>query len=90
MQILYNSEREATLPADEVRGRTPPERSQDYSSFVRRTTCDATGRFAFAGLPDGGWFVITVAHPRTPGAGRDMAIMRRVSIKNGEAVKVRL
>ena len=90
MQILYNSEREATLPADEVRGRTPPERSQDYSNFVRRTTCDAAGRFSFSGLPDGGWFVITVARPRTAGAGRDMAIMRHVTIRNGEAVRVRL
>ncbi|MDB5464659.1 MAG: putative lipoprotein, partial [Phenylobacterium sp.] len=78
MMILYNSEQSAALPAAEVRGRTPPERSQDYSAFVRRTTCDAQNHFAFAGLPDGAWFVITVAKPVAPGAaGRDVAIMRR-------------
>ena len=29
MMILYNSDQSAALPAAEVRGRTPPERSQD-------------------------------------------------------------
>lgn len=90
MMILYNSEKAATLPADEVRSRTPPERSQDYSAFARRTTCDATEHFSFQALPDGTWFVITVAKPTVAGAGRDMAIMRRVTIRNGEAVKLRL
>jgi hypothetical protein len=90
MTILYNSDKAATLPADEVRSRTPPERSQDYSAFARRTTCDAAEHFSFLALPDGTWFVITVAKPTTAGAGRDMAIMRRVTIRNGEAVKLRL
>jgi hypothetical protein len=91
MMILYNSEQNAALPAAEVRGRTPPERSQDYSAFVRRATCDAANHFAFAGLPDGAWFVITVAKPVAPGAaGRDIAIMRRVVLKNGQTAKVKL
>jgi len=72
-------------------GRTPPERSQDYSAFVRRVTCDAQNHFAFSGLPDGAWFVITVAKPVTPGAaGRDVAIMRRVVLKGGQVAKVKL
>ncbi|HEX4711668.1 hypothetical protein [Phenylobacterium sp.] len=91
MMILYNSEQSAALPATEVRGRTPPERSQDYSAFVRRTTCDAQNHFAFSGLPDGAWFVITVAKPVAPGAtGRDVAIMRRVTLRNGQMAKVKL
>jgi hypothetical protein len=91
MMILYNSEQSAALPAAEVRGRTPPERSQDYSAFVRRTTCDAQNHFAFSGLPDGAWFVITVAKPVAPGAtGRDVAIMRRVTLRNGQMAKVKL
>jgi hypothetical protein len=91
MMILYNSEQSAALPAAEVRGRTPPERSQDYSAFVRRTTCDAQNHFAFAGLPDGAWFVITVAKPVAAGApGRDVAIMRRVTLRNGQMAKVKL
>ena len=91
MMVLYNSDKAAALPAAEVRGRTPPERSQDYSAFVRRVTCDAQNHFAFSGLPDGAWFVITVAKPVTPGApGRDVAIMRRVVLKGGQVAKVKL
>jgi hypothetical protein len=90
MMILYNSDDASALPADEVRGRTPPERSQDYSAFVRRTKCDATGHFSFTDLPDGAWFVITVAKPVVPGASRDMAIMRRVVLRNGQTAKIRL
>jgi len=91
MMVLYNSDRAAALPAAEVRGRTPPERSQDYSAFVRRVTCDAQNHFAFSGLPDGAWFVITVAKPVTPGAAsRDVAIMRRVVLKGGQVAKVKL
>jgi hypothetical protein len=91
MTILYNSDQAAALPAAEVRGRTPPERSQDYSAFVRRATCDAQSHFTFSGLPDGAWFVITVAKPVTPGApGRDVAIMRRVVLRNGQVAKVKL
>ena len=91
MTILYNSDQAAALPAAEVRGRTPPERSQDYSAFVRRATCDAQNHFTFSGLPDGAWFVITVAKPVTPGApGRDVAIMRRVVLRNGQVAKVKL
>jgi hypothetical protein len=90
MMILYNSNDYSALPADEVRGRTPPERSQDYSAFVRRTKCDAANHFVFTDLPDGAWFVITVAHPAVPGAGRDIAIMRRVVVRNGQALKIRL
>jgi hypothetical protein len=90
MKILYNSENTAALPAGEVRKRTPPERSQDYSKYVRRTTCDAAGRFSFSGLPDGAWFVITVVRPIKGGAGQEIALMRRVTTKGERPVKVRL
>lgn len=89
MMILYNSDKAAALPAGEVRGRTPPERSQDYSAFVRRATCDASNRFSFSGLPDGAWFVITVAKPATGAAG-EVAIMRHVTLRNGQVAKVKL
>jgi hypothetical protein len=90
MSILYRSTSSAALPAEEVRKRTPSERSQDYSSFVKRTTCDATGKFTFGGLPDGSWFVITVVKPADATAGAEIAIMRRVSVAGGRAVSVRL
>jgi hypothetical protein len=72
----------AALPADEVRARTPSAPNDDYSAFVRRTVCDAGNRFAFSGLPDGSWFVITVAKP-VAGSGETMAIMRRVTTRGG-------
>ena len=90
MTILYNSYVAATLPAEEVRRRTPPERSQDYSVFVRRTTCDAAGHFAFSGLPDGTFYVITVARAVPVTAAPEMAIMRRVTIDGGRTQKVGL
>jgi hypothetical protein len=49
---------------------------------VRRTTCDADGRFTFHDLPDGGWFVVTVAKPPDP-AGDSVAITRRVELHGG-------
>jgi hypothetical protein len=90
MTILYMSADKAALPAVQVRQRTPPERSQDYSNFVKRTKCDAANKFSFQGLPDGAWFVITVAKPAVAGSTLDMAVMRRVTIKNGAAITVKL
>jgi len=84
MQILYTSADKAALPAAEVRARTPPERNQDYSSFVKRAACDAAGHFDFGALPDGAWYVITVARPAAPGSGAEMALMRRVVVKGGK------
>jgi hypothetical protein len=88
MATLYKSADHAALPAAEVRARTV--RSNDYSTYVRRATCDPIGRFTFTNLPDGGWFAITVAKPATPGAGQDMAIMRHVKVANGKVVEVKL
>lgn len=90
MNILYSSTERAALPAEEVRRRTPPGRSQDYSAYVRRTTCDANGRFSFSGLPDGTWYIITVARPAVAGASPDMAIMRRVTTRGSRVINVTL
>ena len=84
MQILYTSADKATLPVAEVRARTPPERNQDYSTFVKRAACDAAGHFNFGALADGVWYVITVARPASAGGGAEMAIMRRVVVKGGK------
>ncbi|MDX5331325.1 MAG: hypothetical protein LPK04_09055 [Caulobacteraceae bacterium] len=89
MAILYSSPEAAALPADEVRARTPSAPNDDYSSFVRRSTCDAADRFSFSNLPDGAWFVITVARPQA-GAGESIAIMRRVVTRGGRVSPIDL
>lgn len=90
MRILYGSNDRAILPATEVRSRTPSEKSQDYSTFVRRARCDGNGRFSFSGLPDGNWYLITVARPQPAGGFPDMAVMRRVETRGGKAVALSL
>ena len=82
MQQLYGSADRAALPVSEVRGRQGGRPSDDYSAFVRRTTCDASGRFDFQGLPAGGWFIIVVAQPGGQG-GEAVALMRRVFTRPG-------
>jgi hypothetical protein len=42
-------------------------------------------RFSFTGLPDGAWYVITVAAP--VGGGERIAVMRRV-VTHGDLVRV--
>jgi hypothetical protein len=89
MTILYNSPTAAALPVDQVRARTPSAPNNDYSAFVKRTTCDSSDRFGFAGLPNGSWFVITVAKPAT-GSAASVAIMRRVETKGGKVIPLDL
>ncbi len=77
MFILYGSPVAAAVPLDIVRARTPSAPSGDYARFAKKATCDADNRFSFAGLPDGGWFVITLAKP-VDVQGDAVAVMRRV------------
>lgn len=87
MEVLYLSSERAALPADEVRARTSEAPPGDSTPFIKRTTCDATDHFAFAGLPDGVWFVITIAKP-AHGGGPSLALMRRVTTKGGKVANV--
>jgi hypothetical protein len=82
MFILYGSMTSAAVPADIVRARTPSVSAGDYASYARKTVCDTANRFAFNDLPDGGWYVITLARPADNSEGT-MAIMRRVETRGG-------
>jgi len=84
MRALYLSTTTAAVPVDDVRARTPAEHN-DYAKYARRATCNATDHFSFAGLPDGAWYVITVAAP--VGGGDRIAVMRRVET-HGDPVRV--
>lgn len=90
MTILYGSAQAAALPVEQVRARTPSAPEGDYSAFVKRTTCDAGDRFSFAGLPNGAWYVITLAKPAAGAAGANIAIMRRVETRGGKMVTLDL
>ena len=90
MEILYQSADHATLPAAEVRARTPPERNPAYDQFVKRAACDATGKFSFAGLADGNWYVISIIRSAPGVAAGEMAVMRHVVVKNGAVARVNL
>ncbi|HVI32793.1 hypothetical protein [Phenylobacterium sp.] len=90
MAVLYGSTERAALPADEVRARTPRAPAGDAGPFVKRTTCDSADRFSFSGLPDGAWYVITVARPAGQPQAEGMALMRRVTTRGGRATSIEL
>ena len=87
MFILYGSTSSAAVPADIVRARTPSAGAGDYASYARKTVCDASNRFSFRGLPDGGWYVITLARP-ADGSEGTVAIMRRVETRGAPRTMV--
>jgi len=90
MEVLYLSSARAALPADEVRARTADAPPGDSTPFIKRTICDATDHFAFAHLPSGAWYVITIAKPAHGGPGGSMALMKRVVTKGGKITTVGL
>ena len=87
MEVLYLSSERAALPADQVRARTAEAPPGDSSPFIKRTTCDATDHFTFNRLPNGSWYVITVAKASR---GPSMALMKRVVTRGGKISNVAL
>ena len=90
MMVLYRSDLRAALPADEVRGRTPQAPPGDSGPYVKRAICDNADRFSFAGLADGGWYVVTIAKPVPGATGPNIALMRRVITRGGRAINFEL
>ncbi|MGH6955067.1 MAG: hypothetical protein ACREEW_00205 [Caulobacteraceae bacterium] len=87
MRTLYLSDTSAALPVAAVRARTSSDHAAEYARFARTTTCNVHNRFAFAGLPNGAWYAITVATPLA--GGEEVAVMRRV-VTHGDDVEVTL
>lgn len=75
---LYGSTDRAAVPEAIVRARTVADPNADYRSFVRSDVC-RDNRFAFSGLPSGGWFIIV---PVSAGGDR-VVLMRHVDTRNG-------
>lgn len=90
MEVLYLSADRAVLPTDEVRARTAKAPPGDSSPFIKRAVCDADGKFSFAHLPAGAWYVITIARPPGGGGGESLAIMKRVVTRGGKPTYVTL
>ncbi|MBN8551452.1 MAG: hypothetical protein J0L52_00985 [Caulobacterales bacterium] len=86
-QTLYGSTERAAIPAAIVRARSVTEASADYQGFVRSETCDGGGRFRFAGLPAGSWFLIA---PVTSQGSEPVVLMRRVTTRGGQMTDVTL
>ena len=90
MQVLYLSDTRSALLTDEVRARTPQAAPGDSSPYIKRAVCDSSDHFSFSALPDGAWYVITVAKPAGQPNGPSMALMRRVVTKGGKVTPVEL
>ncbi len=78
-RTLYGSVDRAAVPEAVVRARTVSDPNADYRSFVRSTTCQ-NGRFAFDGLPDGGWYIIV---PVSADGEERIVLMRFVATRGG-------
>jgi hypothetical protein len=74
MEVLYKSSVRAALPTDDV----------------RRATCDAADHFSFVSLPDGAWYVVTLAKPAAGATGPSLALMRRVTTRGGKVTPFEL
>ncbi|HEX4708858.1 hypothetical protein [Phenylobacterium sp.] len=85
MMVLYRSDQRSALPAEEVRGRTAQAPPGDSNPYVKRGTCDSSDRVSFSGLPDGAWYVVTLAKPVSGQSGASLAMMRRVVTRGGRA-----
>ena len=80
----------AALPADDVRGRANQAPPGDSNPFVKRVVCDPSDHFTFVGLPDGAWYVVTIAKPVAGMPGANLAVMRRVVTKGGKVTAFEL
>ena len=73
----------AAPPADDVRSRQSQAPAGDSDPYVKRATCDAADHFNFTNLPDGAWYVVTIAKPAAGSSGPTLAVMRRVTTRGG-------
>jgi hypothetical protein len=90
MQVLYKSDQRAALPADDVRSRQNQAPPGDSNPYVKRATCDGGDRFSFSNLPDGAWYLVTIAKPVPPGSAPTLAVMRRVTTHGGRVTSFEL
>jgi hypothetical protein len=86
---LYGSTEHAVATLDEVRSRSAGDEAPPYVDYVRNTRCDAGGKFAFQGLPDGDWFLVARAQP-AKGGEPNVVILQYVEVRGGRTVTLAL
>jgi hypothetical protein len=79
---LYGSDTQADVAVEEVRNHTPKDAADQaqaaaYARYARHAQCNANNHFSFAGLPNGAWYIVTVATPKA--GGPKIAVMQRVA-----------
>jgi hypothetical protein len=84
MSVLYGSTDRAALPTDEVRARTPKRPPGDVRAVRQADDLRRHRPVQPVGLPDGGWYVITIAKPMGQPQGASIALMRRVVTRGGK------
>jgi hypothetical protein len=92
---IYGSNVHALHQVTEVKARSEAAGpGRDLSAYVRNVPCEADGRFVFAGLPDGAWYVIARGAAVAGGAGQGPmegeVALRRVEKVGGGTAQVRL
>ncbi|MBS0331802.1 MAG: hypothetical protein JSS35_03465 [Proteobacteria bacterium] len=90
MMVLYKSDQRAALPAEDVRSRQNLAPPGDSDPYVKRAKCDASDHFTFSGLPDGAWYLVTLAKPAAGQSGPNLAMMRRVVTRGGKVTSFEL
>jgi len=90
MWSLYGSVEHAADPVAQVKARSaklgpPPSGLEDGS-----TQCDANGRFEFARLRAGAYFVVARVHVRSDSGQEDLVILQHVTLHAGETREVGL
>ncbi|MBS0363411.1 MAG: hypothetical protein JSR98_18710 [Proteobacteria bacterium] len=90
MMVLYKSDQQAALTADDVRSRQNLAPPGDSDPYVKRAKCDAANHFVFSGLPDGAWYLVTLAKPAPGQSGPNLAMMRRVVTRGGKVTPFEL
>jgi hypothetical protein len=61
-----------------------------YKSMLKQSQCDAQGNFTFNSLPNGNWFVATEVKRTVGYSQQGGALMREVTVSNGETIQVLL
>ena len=91
MRMVFGNDARGFAPVGSAR--YPANMAADFPATVRRTGCDAEGRFRFDAVPAGRWYVFSNVVYRASGAEsgpQGGALMQRVEVADGARADVLL